>query len=127
MIYNIFNIEIYWHTVLIIISVCIIPVLGLLKAVSPLVVYYACAIVWLCAASSGDSVYAMLLLVILLLAGGCIFSSRLVKKENKSVRSLYSQWVSAAAVLALAVCTAISFSDIHLIFSAAYGAEYLPV
>ena len=60
----------------------------------------------------------MLLLVILLLAGGCIFSSRLVKKENKSVRSLYSQWVSAAAVLALAVCTAISFSDIHLIFSA---------
>lgn len=118
MIYNIFDLEIYWHTVLIIISVCIIPVLGLLKAVSPLVVYYACAIIWLCAAASSGTVYLMLSLVVLLLAGGCIFSSRLVKKENKSVRSLYSQWVSAAAVLALAVCTAISFSVIHLIFSA---------
>lgn len=118
MIYNIFDLEIYWHTVLILISLCIIPVIGLLKAVAPLVVYYACAIIWLCAASSGDTVYAMLLLVVLLLAGGWIFTSRFVKKENKSIRSLYSQWVSVAAVLALAVCTAISFGDIHLIFSA---------
>lgn len=117
MIYNIFDLEIYWHTVLILISLCIIPVISLLKAVAPLVVYYACAIIWLCAASSGDTVYAMLALVVLLLAGGCVFTSRLVKTENKSIRSLYAQWVSAAAVLALSVCTALSFGDIHLVFS----------
>ena len=118
MIYNIFDLEIYWHTVLILISLCIIPVILLLKAVAPLVVYYACAIIWLCAAASSDSVYAMLLLVIMMLAGGCMFTSRLVKKENKSIRGIYSHWVSAAAVAAMAVCTALSFGDLHLALSA---------
>lgn len=103
MIYNIFNLEIYWHTVLIIVSLCIIPVIGLLKSVAPLVVYYACAIIWLCAAASGETLYMMLFLVALLLAGGCLFTSRLVKKENKSIRSLYSHWVSVVAAVAFAV------------------------
>ena len=117
MIYNIFDLEIYWHTVLILISLCIIPVISLLKAVAPLVVYYACAIIWLCAAASSGTVYLMLLWVVLLLAGGCIFTSRLVKRENKGIRGLYAHWVSAAAVTAMAVSTALAFGDLHLALS----------
>ncbi len=120
MIYNIFDLEIYWHTVLIIISLCIIPVILLLKSVAPVAVYYGCLIVWFFAGASGDAMYLMLAVLVLMLAGGCLFTSRLVKKENKSIRSLYSHWVSVAAVLVFTICCAFAFDGgFHFIISGA--------
>ena len=104
MIYNIFDLEIYWYTVLIMISVCLIPVIMLLKAVSPLAVYYGCAVIWCIKSVLNSSGFLTVLFTLFLLAFGCMFTSRLVKKENKSIRSLYSHWVSVAAITSFVCC-----------------------
>ncbi len=117
MIYNIFNFEIYWYTVLIIISLCIIPVILLLNSVAPIVVFYSCAITWMCTSFIKETAFEMLLFVAVLLAGGCVFTSRLVKSESKSIRSLYAHWVSVAAALVFAICIGYLFGNFSFVLS----------
>ena len=121
MIYNIFNLGFYWQSILVIVSILIIPVILLLNCASPVAVYYGCAIAWfIYEFNEGSSPYLKLALTVLLTAAGCVFTSRLVKKEKKSIRSLYSHWVSIAAVIALSLITVSGFhGDIIFLISAA--------
>ncbi len=104
MIYNIFDLDIYWHTLLIFVSVCIIPVILLLGAVSPVAAYYSCTIIWFLSGIDADNPYNIVLITAVLISAGCIFTSKLTTKENKSIRSLYSHWVSIAAVIVFIFC-----------------------
>ncbi len=123
MIYNIFNLGFYWQSLLIIVSILIIPVIILLNCASPVAVYYGCTIAWFTYEFHEGSPYLKLALTALLTAAGCVFTSRLVKKEKKSIRSLYSHWVSIAAVIAFSLITASGFNgDIIFLISAAGAA-----
>ncbi len=99
LIYNIFDLRIYWYTVLVFVCLSILPVMTLLKCVSPLAVYYGCSITWAVALLDEQKSYFALLAVIALIAGGCVFSSIMLKNENKSHRSLFAHWLSVLAVL----------------------------
>ncbi|MBQ7294789.1 MAG: DUF2157 domain-containing protein [Clostridia bacterium] len=99
MIYNIFDLRIYWYTVLIFVCISILPVMALLKCVSPLAVYYGCAITWIVALLDEQKSYFALIAAIALIVVGCIFSSFMLKNENKSHRSLFAHWLSMFAVL----------------------------
>ncbi len=104
MIYNIFNLDIYWQTLLIIVSICIIPVILLLGAVSPVAVYYGCTITWFISEVTTKNFYTMIISAILFIGAGCIYTSHLVKREKKSVRSLFAHWCSIAAVTVFTGC-----------------------
>ena len=99
LIYNIFDLRIYWYTVLVFICISILPVMGLLRSVSPLPVYYGCAITWAVALLDEQKSLVALACVVLLIVVGCIYSSQMLKKEKKSHRSIFAHWVSMIAVL----------------------------
>lgn len=98
MIYNIFDINMYWHSILIIVSVSVIPVILLLRCVAPLAVFYGCTITWSFVYFVDESSYLSLLTAIILLAAGCVFTLLLTKKENKSLRSILSHWISIISI-----------------------------
>ncbi len=125
MIYNIFNLGFYWQSILVIVSILIIPVILLLNCASPVAVYYGCTIAWFTYEFDEGSPYLKLALTVLLTAAGCVFTSRLVKKEKKSIRSLYSHWVSIAAVIALSLITASGFNGDFIFIVAAAAAAAL--
>ncbi len=105
LIYNIFDLSIQWQNVLLFMAVSILPIMLLLKSVSPLIFYYAFSIIWGQKTLLDEKTGIFILIVTcVLIAIGCAFSVYMVKKENKSHRSVYSMWVS---VLAAAVFTAI--------------------
>ena len=113
MIYNIFDISIHWYTVLISLCFLIFPVMIILGCVSPLAVYYVCTLTWLVNAAGDDfNTYALGALSILLVAAGCVFSTCKLKKESASLRSIFSQWLSVAAVVALTVLLCNDFNSI---------------
>ncbi len=100
MIYNVFGMGFYWHTLLIVESVLILPVMFILKCVSPVIVYYGTAIAWFL--SSGiyalNSIFPALSVTVILLSVGCAFTNYMVKTDKKSLRSLYSHWISITAI-----------------------------
>ncbi len=100
MIYNVFSMGFPWQSLLIAESVLILPVMFLLKCVSPVIVYYGTIIAWFL--SSGiyalDSIFPALSVTIILLLIGCVFTNYMVKTEKKSIRSLYSHWISITAI-----------------------------
>ncbi len=122
LIYNIFDLSIYWYTVLIFITVSIIPVILLLGCVSPVIVYYACTITWWLLLLTEKDYYFATIPASLLIIAGCIFTSRFVKKENKSIRSLYSHWISVAAITAFTVFSGIGLANSELILFTGTGA-----
>lgn len=99
MIYNIFDLRIYWYTVLVFVCLSVLPVMGLLRCVSPLAVYYGCAITWIVALLGEQKSYFALSAAIALIVVGCVYSSLMLKNENKSHRSLFAHWLSMFAVL----------------------------
>lgn len=124
MFYNIFGIGFYWQSMLIIQSILMLPVLFLLKCVSPVIVYYAATIVWFLSSGSYgfESIYPALGLTVVLLGIGCFFTGNMVKTEKKSLRSLCSHWISVTAVAAFSIILALEFSGDLILPVAVSGA-----
>ena len=119
MIYNIFNMGFYWEALLVIEAVLIIPVILLLKCVAPLAVFYGCTLAWFIKTVQ-DEPYVIIPLTVIFIAAGCIFTTRLVKRENKSIRSICAQWISTAAASAFFFFLEAGLTgDIILLFTAA--------
>ena len=119
LIYNIFDLNIYWYTVLIFVAVSIIPVILLLRCVSPVIVCYACTITWCLLLFSEKSYYFAALPSMLIVLAGCIFTASLVRNEKKSIRSLYAHWVS---IIAIGTLTLLASSSMELICFTSAGA-----
>lgn len=105
LVYNIFDLSIYWHTILILVTVCIIPVILLLKAASPVLVYYSCLITWFIISLEEGGPYLALPLTLLLVAGGFVYSLLSIKKDKKSVRSIFMHWLSVIALTSFIIIT----------------------
>lgn len=114
MIYNIFDLRIYWYTVLVFICLSILPVMTLLRSVSPLAVYYGCAITWIFCLLEKQASIPALIGAILLIIVGCVFSSLMLKKEKKSHRSIFAHWLSVIAVLIFPIFLAIGLANFVL-------------
>ncbi|MBO5937803.1 MAG: DUF2157 domain-containing protein [Clostridia bacterium] len=100
MIYNIFDLSIDWTNVLILIAVSVVPVIGVLRSVAPLVVYYGCSICWGVAVYEDTESLLVIFATAMLVALGCVYTSCLLKAEKKSHRSIFAQWISVIAVTA---------------------------
>lgn len=98
MIYNIFDLSIDWTNVLILIVVSVVPVIGILRSVAPLVVYYGCSICWGVAVFEETESLFVIFITALLVTLGCVYSGALLKAEKKSHRSILAQWISVIAV-----------------------------
>lgn len=98
MIYNIFDLSISWTNVLILIAVSVVPVIGILRAVAPTVVYYGCSICWGVAVYEETDSLFVIFITAVLVALGCVYSGVLLKTEKKSHRSIFAQWISVIAV-----------------------------
>lgn len=113
MIYNIFTLSITdWWTILLIISVLILPVMILLRSVSILAVYYICVIAG-CLLGIDDLItydsfpftaYFLIVFTMVLIAAGWIYSHRKMKNEDKSYLGLSSHWLSVIALTAFSIC-----------------------
>lgn len=125
LVYNIFDLNIYWHTILILVTVSIIPVILLLKAASPVIVCYSCLITWFCvsfpdALSDGSplALFTALLTItvtLLLVAGGFVYTLTKIKKGGKNAGNIYLHWLSVIAVTAFTIITGSTLdSDIVL-------------
>ena len=99
LIYNIFDLSIHWTSILIMVSLSVLPVIMLLGSVAPIVVYYATAIAWGFINLDKSKSLSVLIVTVLILAVGCVFTTYLVKKEKKSHRSIASQWISVTAAV----------------------------
>ncbi len=111
MIYNIFDLRIYWYTVLVFICLSVLPIMGLLRCVSPLAVYYGCAITWIVALLDRQKSMFALIAAIALIVVGCVYSSFMLKQENKSHRSIFAHWLSMLAVLLFPIFIGIGIED----------------
>ena len=100
MMYNVFSMGFHWKSLLIAAGVLLLPVMLMLKCVSPVIIYYGTVIAWFLYPGryAFDSIYPALAVTVTLLAAGCAFTNYMVKTEKKSIRSLYSHWISIAAV-----------------------------
>lgn len=102
MIYNVFNMPFYWDSLLIAQSILLLPVILLLKCVSPIVIYYGTAIGWFFTDHS-VSVYLRLAVTVILIIIGCLFTAQRAKTEKKSIRSLYAHWLSILGATAFLI------------------------
>ena len=100
LIFNIFDILIEKPTVLILISVSVFPILLILKCISPLAVFYGCTFSWCLSSANEKNIYFNLFVTVLFIIAGCVFTSYKVKKEEKSLQSIFVQWISVAAAVA---------------------------
>ena len=100
LIYNIFDISIDWTNVLILIAVSVAPIVGILRSVAPLIVYYGCSISWGVTVYGDTESLFVILSTAMLVALGCAYTSWLLKAEKKSHRSILAQWISVIAVTA---------------------------
>ena len=98
MIYNIFDLSIDWTNVLILIAISVVPVIGILRSVAPMAVYYGCSICWGVTVYGDTESLLIILATAVLVALGCVYSSALLKIEKKSHRSIFAQWISVIAV-----------------------------
>ena len=113
MIYNVFSMPFYWYSLLVVQSILLLPVILLLKCVSPLIIYYSTAMAWFFIDDSAD-VYPKLAVTVILLIAGCFFTAHRVKAERKSIRSLCAHWLSI-------LCTAVFL----IIFSLTLSADFI--
>lgn len=121
MIYNIFDLSIYWYSVLIIISVLIAPVILLLKAAAPVIVYYSCIIVWCFTSVTENAGFWVLPVSFVLIALGCIYTARTLKKENSSAVSIFMHWLSVIAAASFIVTAALVFEGEEIFGLGALG------
>lgn len=105
LVYNIFDLNIYWHTILILVTVSIIPVILLLKAASPVIVCYSCLITWFIISLEEGGPYLALPLTLLLVAGGFVYTLTKIKKGGKNAGNIYLHWLSVIAVTAFTIIT----------------------
>ncbi len=111
LIYNIFDLSINWTSVLLLISLSVLPVIVLLRSVAPTVIYYATAIAWGFINVQEYDNYSALYACVVLVTVGCVFTTYLVKTEKKSHRSICSQWISVIAVTVFVVLVGMGLSD----------------
>ena len=109
MIYNVFSMPFHWDSLLIAESLMLLPVILLLKCVSPLIVCYGTAISWFFTDHS-VSVYLRLAVTVIIIIIGCLFTAHRVKAEKKSIRSLYSHWISIITITVFSIILAVEFS-----------------
>ncbi len=98
MVYNVFELGFNWESLLLIAGIMLIPVLFMLKCVAPVIIFYGSTIMWFFALASQGNIYIMLTVTILLLGIGCFFTAQRVKTEKKSIRAVYSHWISVFSV-----------------------------
>lgn len=111
LVYNIFSLTLSWQDILILISLSILPVIYLLKSVSPLIIYYACSFVWGFDVIYKEDYFTKIIILILVTIAGTIFSLRLLKAEKRSHRSIYSLWISTGALLVLVMSIGAAEND----------------
>lgn len=111
LVYNIFSLTLSWQDILILISLSILPVIYLLKSVSPLIIYYACSFVWGFDVIYKEDYFTKIIILVLVTIAGTIFSLRLLKAEKRSHRSIYSLWISTGALLVLVMSIGAAEND----------------
>ncbi len=113
LIYNIFDLSINWQDILMLIALSALPIILLLKSVSPLIFYYAFSITWGISFWDNKAIprYAYIIVTYVLIAIGCAFSAYMLKTEKKSHRSVYSMWISVIAVAVSATMTGLGLGD----------------
>lgn len=123
MTYNVFGMGFPWQSLLIATGVLLLPVMLMLKCVSPVLVYYSTVIGWFLSAGryTEAGAYLSVAAVLLLIAIGCVFTGYMVKTEKKSIRSLYSHWVSIAAISVFFITLTTEFSGEFVIGISAAG------
>ena len=114
MIYNIFDLSISWTSVLFMITLSVMPVIGILRSVAPLAVYYGCGIYWGVASFQDEDSMLSLVIAALMVILGVLHSTRLVKIENKSHRSIFAQWISVIAVMIFVTIIGFGIDDLVL-------------
>lgn len=114
LIYNIFDMSMGWPTVALMVAVSVVPVILLLKSVTPLAVYYGCSISWgIVMYDDKDSLTALMTAVVFVVLG-CVYTSNLVTREKKSHRSIFAQWLSVVAATAFVAVVGAGINDLHL-------------
>ena len=114
LIYNIFDLSISWTGVLFMVTVSVMPVIGLLRSVAPLAVYYGCGIYWGVASFQDEDSMLSLVIAALMVILGVLHSTRLIKIENKSHRSIFAQWISVIAVMVFITIIGFGIDDLGL-------------
>ena len=118
LIHNIFDMSISPTSVFLMVAVSTMPVIGLLRSVSPLVVYYVCGISWgFSTFTDKDSLFALMIAALMVVLG-ILHSTRLIKVENKSHRSIFAQWISIIAATVFIVSIGIGIENASLALSA---------
>ena len=114
LIYNIFDLSIDPTTILLLIALSVMPVIGLLRSVAPLAVYYISAIYW--GVETFDRTDSILVIVAsgLMVILGLVHSSHLIKIEKKSHRSIFAQWISITALTAFVTIIGAGIAEISL-------------
>ena len=114
LIYNIFDLSIDPTTILLLIALSVMPVIGLLRSVAPLAVYYISAIYW--GVETFDRTDSILVIVAsgLMVILGLVHSSHLIKIEKKSHRSIFAQWISVIAVMVFITIIGFGIDDLAL-------------
>ncbi len=112
LLYNIFDLSIQWYTILIIISVLIFPVMLILGCISPLAVFYGCSISWLINIAGADNanLYLSGAVCAFIMLAGCIFTVYKLKKEKRSVVSLFSAWITVVAFTVFAGVLSVEYN-----------------
>ncbi|MCQ2463435.1 MAG: DUF2157 domain-containing protein [Clostridia bacterium] len=103
-----------------------LPVIYIMNAVAPLLVYYVLSVVYIfqlyeSVSSDGLRIAAALAAMLALFAGGAVYVY-IHRRETEDVRHSYSVWITAAAYTAFAVITGIVFSEL---FPAVFGSMML--
>ncbi len=122
MVYNIFDLSIYWYTILILVSICIIPVILLLKACSPVIVYYSCLITWFIISLNESNPLIVLSSTLLFVAGGFAYTFIRIKRDKKSAGSIYLHWLSVIAVISFVITTGVALDGDAVLGLAGAGA-----
>ena len=114
LIYNIFDLSISWTGVLLMVTLSVMPVIGLLRSVAPLAVYYGCGIYWGVASFTDEDSILSLVIAAVMVILGVLHSSRLIKIENKSHRSIFAQWISVVAMMIFITIIGFGIDDLAL-------------
>ncbi len=114
LIYNIFDMSISWPTLTVMVALSLMPVILLLKSVTPLAVYYGCSICWgFSMFQEEESLFALAVSSLLVILG-CVYTSELIKREKKSHRSVFAQWLSVVAVTLFVTLVGMGIDDIDI-------------
>ncbi len=114
LIYNIFDMSISWPTLTVMVALSLMLVILLLKSVTPLAVYYGCSICWgFSMFQEEESLFALAVSSLLVILG-CVYTSELIKREKKSHRSVFAQWLSVIAVTLFVTLVGMGIDDIDI-------------